>query len=956
MHSKLRHLIIAVLLTCAFSSNLYSTQIDSLKLSESLEEKITAIPELLELRRIADQMGIKLWALGGTANSLVYYAKWDQLRRLGDTRFEYGKLLTPFARTHKFNDTIDSIIRTNQDIDLVIDGTDEQLKAFEALAHQVLGRNSRHNRQLEVRNLRKPYGDKYAIIGDYGFENQNTDDHSLMLVELSSSKKPQKVFNARDIDDTHPEVIEHIISDEIHFYHSPNHKRTARFLRGQNPEIFSVIRYLIKAFQFGLKIPATSEGKIKKIIQDFSKQRDVTADNDVWLRRNIRKLIIHSLDIERTYDVLKKLGLWDKLRQIGDSQEIDSPAWWMNKEPLPTKPFGKTGKTARELGITIVSHDTINFDIFEAISSSPFGIANVFASRPHQSGESASDGYGFYTAIGTKGGLQSTITVRFTVHPQAIEGIDFILTSSGSKKEGSTALFLNRAALTVIPESVSFSLGLLLHAVVDSKLKKNLGAFYERLLHQFNHLKKNAVSLAIKSEAHEFFSQKLKRSESIPLSFIKSLMHLDVVPQEIVIDWLVNHNQLQTLVEWLLDFEGPQNQILSNLKTNFTVSPVDSQSKRDFWNHLIQSMINEDFNGEALKNLLSALNSDKFWADQFNKYVQTIKSHGKRNDQTTDQVFLLMKSFYESDKTELLKDLRFIFESSELQKRIFDGLKKSKRDLVEQLMFSEELLRFSIYQHNQDFAKSLYNLFESLVFDFLNYHNDSDHIESFLVHDLLWNRFGRSWQELLISRINHFPKSNNFSDLLSILLKSGRFKSSPEFIETLIKKAIKNGGALQPSIELTDFKPWRRWLRESAQNYYFKSQKLGHSYLKEAFQFLLEECSADMSRPKSCTEISNHLLKLASEMRMSFSSLLEEVVDPLIEAPLSIVQGISSFFKSHPNKIDLKTALFLQQLPFFNDLDLKVVSKCRSFGYEIPRKTPLLGCDTAIARMTGAEI
>ena len=126
-----------------------------------------------------------------------------------------------------------------------------------------------------------------------------------------------------------------------------------------------------------------------------------------------------------------------------------SPAWWVNKEPLRSFELGQgRGKTAKELGIEIVSHDTVDFFIWTVITRSRKGEPNVFISREGVAGESAAYGKGFYTVPNKRKGLGHGFTIRFTLDPEAREGTDFSLRND-------ILLVFNRKAIKVIPESIT---------------------------------------------------------------------------------------------------------------------------------------------------------------------------------------------------------------------------------------------------------------------------------------------------------------------------------------------------------------------------------------------------------------------------------------------------------------------------------------------------------------------
>jgi hypothetical protein len=215
----------------------------------------------------------------------------------------------------------------------------------------------------------------------------------------------------------------------------------------------SAIRFLTKAFQYELQIRPEDLASIKKIIQDFDPKE--TAKNTYvakWIEKNGKKLIQNAVNIEYARNTLDQLGLRGKLQSItGDIDKSESLAWWMNKEPLRTQPVGEgTGKTAKELGLDIVAHETNNFLAYESITRAHTGDPNVLISRNGAAGEVAVHGDGFYTKTGKEGARGTGLTIRFHLDPDAREGRDFEYLPNQDY-----VVIKNKAALKVIPESLN---------------------------------------------------------------------------------------------------------------------------------------------------------------------------------------------------------------------------------------------------------------------------------------------------------------------------------------------------------------------------------------------------------------------------------------------------------------------------------------------------------------------
>ena len=308
----------------------------------------------------------------------------------------------------------------------------------------------------EVRLLKSKIGDKEALLDNPDYLNQHTDSNSTGMIELTQSHDPLirdlRDWNARD-----PIFLKDLESGTLHYYFSPLHETTSRFNEGKNPPIVSVIRYLTKAFQYELKIPPEDEKKIKQVIDSFDPKQVTGSYLPGWIEKNGKKLIQNAVNIEYAWNELERVGLRKKLIAIQVNPGVhDSLAHWMNKEPLRSKPVGQgAGKTARELGVDIVAHETNNFLAYESITRAHTGDANVLISRQGETNENAAFGDGFYTAIGKKGARGTGLTIRFKVDPEARLGEDFFLAENQPVAEGSFLIFKNKRALQVIPESLN---------------------------------------------------------------------------------------------------------------------------------------------------------------------------------------------------------------------------------------------------------------------------------------------------------------------------------------------------------------------------------------------------------------------------------------------------------------------------------------------------------------------
>jgi hypothetical protein len=226
--------------------------------------------------------------------------------------------------------------------------------------------------------------------------------------------------------------------------------------QGNNPAIVSVVRLLVKALQFDLELRSEDIPAIQKIINAFKpKQIKGNSYAQRRLAETALKLVQNSVNLERSMTLLDQLEIRKKLIEVAQNQGAAETAQLLDKEPLRTKTLGTgVGKTAQELGLSTVSHDTRNLDAYYSILRSPTGEPNVFISRNGIGGEVAAHGDGFYVRSGTTGAVANGLTIRFKLNPSAREGSDFKYLPN----HDGYLVILNKKALQVIPELAKMTL------------------------------------------------------------------------------------------------------------------------------------------------------------------------------------------------------------------------------------------------------------------------------------------------------------------------------------------------------------------------------------------------------------------------------------------------------------------------------------------------------------------
>ena len=404
------------------------------RFAEALRSDLKAMPQFQFLQELAEKHGAKVYLFGGTAASGANFT-W----RKEDANDHPGKYLP-----HRLEPRFENLFPPSKDLDVVVDAAPDVIEAIRKEVEARFPRNMPDGTKSawEFRPLRFDWEGKQALWGNEEFLRQHNDSLSTSLLSLDPKAKEVVLDLAAIKGVTRPGLLESLRKGELHYFFSPEHHRTERFLRGMNPPILSAMRALSKSLEFDLKIRQLE--KLKEVVGEF-RPSQVQGYPRRWIEKNGVKLFQSSGNLGRSFEVLRDVGLWEQLSQFGSRAQEGSLAWWMAKDPLPAKPLGVEGKTARELGLTTVAHSTRDFKAYQVMSLSPTGRPNVFQSRPDAVGEAAVFGNGFYVAKGEKGAWDNPYTLVYDVHPDAREGIDFAYVHT--QKGQDWYKFLNESAL-----------------------------------------------------------------------------------------------------------------------------------------------------------------------------------------------------------------------------------------------------------------------------------------------------------------------------------------------------------------------------------------------------------------------------------------------------------------------------------------------------------------------------
>ena len=295
----------------------------------AIAANVAKVPEFVFIREEAERLGLKAYLFGGTAASFAHYVR-DELGHVkGEAGFDAGRFDYDFT----------SIFRSTQDLDIVIDGPMAKIEQLQSL---ILAKYPTfagdRGVKWELRSLRESSGQpnktgyKEALIDSSDFLLQNYDSHSTGLIRVTQGDSTAPVRDLRDWTSKISQFEKDVLAGRLHFYLSDQHYASPRAKSGGNPEIFSVIRALTKAFQYDLSFTPETLETFKAVIArtDFG-----LLGRDATLKRRLldisKKLFLHAVDLELAWNTCEQLGLRKKLMAYDDARSLDSLALLMNK-------------------------------------------------------------------------------------------------------------------------------------------------------------------------------------------------------------------------------------------------------------------------------------------------------------------------------------------------------------------------------------------------------------------------------------------------------------------------------------------------------------------------------------------------------------------------------------------------------------------------------------------------
>ncbi len=399
-----------------------------------------SIEEFATIKAYLTKRKIRGWLFGGTAFTYAHGVR-KRLSAGQDGLPKGTKLRSLYQRT--------------QDLDIVIDGSEEEAKRLENYLNQrfphrlplFLGNKS----AWEVRLLQSDRDKKIALLNSPQFLGIHNDSGSTGLIELTDPSEGHS--QVRDVSEWNNEddcsFFNDLLADRLSYHYSPIHTQTRRYQKGKNPEIFSVIRYLTKLLQENLPFDGELATKyFIPIIENFRGLDELHREYGIdRLQRLVGKMLLQSNDVERAWTLIGKLGLRKALLKVGDPKTIGTTAWWMTLVPVKSYAVGSgSGTTAADLGfseVVLPAAGTVEyFRLLESSNPTP----NIFATR-YLKYERATVPVLESFLPRERDNHPNRLWVRYELAPEAREGRDFI------RDTDNRILVGNRSALRLSPNN-----------------------------------------------------------------------------------------------------------------------------------------------------------------------------------------------------------------------------------------------------------------------------------------------------------------------------------------------------------------------------------------------------------------------------------------------------------------------------------------------------------------------
>lgn len=348
---------------------------------EKLKETVAKNIELSDLVKLGQKHNVRITFVGNTATDLLQYAYLLARSEKGDNRPIKNRLDFHFSNIFPFSFT------EHSPLEILLEGKKENVSALE---DQIKTRFS--FAKIRFVNKNNP---------GYAYDSYNR--AFLELESLSFSKK----------------LLADVLKQEISFDLNSI---------PESHRIIAIHNYIFKAALYALQVPAEVQQEIRLFLSSANtKDIKLTEFQKSLLARNEFLFNRRGYDQEYGYNLLAQIDP-NGVLNIPGSKLIESDLYL----PFKNKNFG-LGKTAAELGITHVNHQTKMREVVAAIASSPYGKPNVRMSFApglfEESAYNARRGTGFYTMKGFSPWHPDwgNYRVKFRVNPSARLGKDFFI-------------------------------------------------------------------------------------------------------------------------------------------------------------------------------------------------------------------------------------------------------------------------------------------------------------------------------------------------------------------------------------------------------------------------------------------------------------------------------------------------------------------------------------------------
>lgn len=324
----------------------------------------------------AQELGFRIWMFGGTAASYALFIK---------RKLYAEKKGIPFYTDGQERPEFFDIYSFLQDADFVIEGTKAQVDQLKAAISDnewiQYKKKDRWVRSLwDVMTLRTDQG--RGIIDSDHFLNQHNDTLSQGMIELTpvtaedqmgapenpvdSLKYRIRYARAFSLTSKETPFFKAVYEGVNHYLPQERHKETFMYNQGKNPQILSVLRYLVKVSRSGLRIPQESFLKMKEVLEQS--QEELTSLNPYATGRIeniVTQLFLESADIHRTLELLRRLGLIETIFEMNSRfYDKHSMAWYLSQALKGNLTFSHARRHYQKVGADQLSR-AINGSIFQ---------------------------------------------------------------------------------------------------------------------------------------------------------------------------------------------------------------------------------------------------------------------------------------------------------------------------------------------------------------------------------------------------------------------------------------------------------------------------------------------------------------------------------------------------------------------------------------------------------------